>query len=136
MPRRLFQVVLFTDELEETVRFLVEVVGMGEPTWHDQKTAENARFFGWPAEADTDTRRVVLGEGPGVIELVGIPPSMRGHVQPGAAFFAFARPDPEGYASRATEAGFDTGEPMTVDGATLAPVRVGGLPFEFIRFAG
>jgi catechol 2,3-dioxygenase-like lactoylglutathione lyase family enzyme len=133
MPKRLFHVVLLTDELEETVRFLSEVVGMGEPQWHDQPGEANAIVFGWPAEG-TDTKRVVLGEGPGLIEVVGIPEPMRGTVEPGAAFLAFATPDPDGLGEAARAAGFEPGERYEMLGATLVPITVGGLPFEFVRF--
>lgn len=135
MPKRLFHVVLLTDELEETVRFLSEVVGMGEPQRHPQLGPRNAEVFGWPAEG-TDTERVVLGEGPGLIEVVGIPESLRGTVQPGVAFVAFASPDPDGLGEKAAAAGFPPGPRLEIDGATLVPVPVGGLPFEFVRFAG
>jgi hypothetical protein len=138
MPSRVFQVVLLTDEIEETARFLVDVVGLGDPRWFDAPGEQNARVFGWPPDAHS--RRVVLGQGPGMIELMEIPVSLRGTVEPGVAFLGFATPDVEGLVARSADAGFDPGPVLTVDGvgepATLAAVRVGGLPFEFIRFGG
>jgi hypothetical protein len=136
MPSRVFQVVLFTDQVDEAARFLVDVVGLTDPRWFDVPGENNARAFGWPPEAGS--RRVVLGDGPGMIELVEIPASLRGTVAPGVAWLAFATPDVEGHAERSSAAGCETGPVLTFDGAdepaTLAGVRVGGLPFEFIRF--
>ena len=136
MPKRLFQLVLFTEDIDESVRFLVDVIGMGEPRWLDSPGSGNAQVFGWPE--DSDTRRVVLGEGPGMIELVQIPESLRGTVAPGVGMVAFATPDVEGYAERATAAGFPMAGPITVSGpdgpTTLADVVLGGLQYELIRF--
>jgi hypothetical protein len=135
MPSRVFQVVLFTDEVEETARFLVDVVGLADPRWFEVPGENNARAFGWPPVA---SRRVVLGDGPGMIELVEIPVPLRGTIRPGVAWLGFATPDVEGHAERSRAAGFATGEVLRFSGsgdpATLAEVRVGGLPFEFIRF--
>jgi catechol 2,3-dioxygenase-like lactoylglutathione lyase family enzyme len=137
MPSRLFHVVLFTDEIDETTRFLTDVVGLSDPRWFDNDAEQSTRVFGWP-HVEEPGRRVVLGQAPGMVELVEIPEELRGTVQPGVAFLAFATPDVEGYAGRAAAAGFAAGPVQTVDGAgepsTLAPVMVGGLPWEFMRF--
>jgi catechol 2,3-dioxygenase-like lactoylglutathione lyase family enzyme len=137
MPSRLFHVVLFTDEIDETTRFLTDVVGLTDPRWFDNDAEQSTRVFGWP-HVEEPGRRVVLGQAPGMVELVEIPEELRGTVQPGVAFLAFATPDVEGYAGRAEAAGFAAGPVQTVDGAgepsTLAPVLVGGLPWEFMRF--
>ena len=137
MPSRLFHVVLFTDEIDETTRFLVDVVGLPNPRWFDNDAEQSTSVFGWPP-VDEPGRRVVLGEAPGMVELVEIPAALRGTVKPGVAFLAFATPDVEGYAEKAAAAGFAAGPVQTVAGAgepsTLAPVQVGGLPFEFMRF--
>ena len=137
MPTRAFLVLLLSDDIEETARFLVDVVGLQDPRWLDAPGPQNARAFGWPE--DSDTRRVVLGEGPGMVEVLEIPLSLRETVRPGLAFVGFATPDVEGYAARSAAAGFETAPVMTtVDGAgepvSLAAVHVGGLPFELIRF--
>jgi hypothetical protein len=138
MPSRVFQVVLFSDEVDEAARFLVDVVGLIDPQWFDVPGEDNARAFGWPPDADS--RRVVLGHGPGMIELVEIPASLRGTVAPGVAWLGFATPDVEGHVERSREAGFEAGPVLSFEGvgepATVAGVRVGGLPFEFIRFGG
>ena len=137
MTNGVFLVVLFTVDIYVTVRFLVDVAGMTNPRWYDSPGPGNAIVFpGWPA--DVDSRRVVLGRGPGLVELVAIPPELRGTIKPGVAFLALATPDVERHAARAAGAGFVTGEVVTVEGpeepSTLAPVQAGGLPWQFIRF--
>jgi hypothetical protein len=136
VPKRLFLTVLFVDdgEIDEAARFLSEVVGMGEPRWHDAPGANCALLFpGWPA--DVDSRRVVLGEGPGVVELIAVPAALRDAFPPGPALLSFATPDPDAYAARAAAAGFSPDEVFEVHGTRLAPIRVAGLPWQFTRFA-
>jgi catechol 2,3-dioxygenase-like lactoylglutathione lyase family enzyme len=137
VPSRIFHVVLFTDAIEETARFLLDVVGMTEPRWFENDSAQSTLVFGWPPVAEPG-RRVVIGQPPGMVELVEIPVELRATVQPGVAFVAFATPDVEGYAERAAAAGFEVGAVQTVEGAgepsTLAPVVVGGIPWELMRF--
>ena len=139
MPSRLFHVVLLTDEIDEVARFLTEVVGLTDPRWFPNDAEQSSRVFGWPV-VEAPGRRVVIGQPPGMVELVEIPEALRGEVRPGVAFLAFATPDVEGYAERAALAGFDVGTVDTVAGAgepsTLVPVTVGGLPWEFMRFGG
>src|SRR5688572_3508297 len=113
MPSRLFHVVLLTDEIDETARFLEDVVGLGNPRWFPNDAEQSTQVFGWPP-VDEPGRRVVLGEAPGMVELVEIPVALRGTVQPGVAMVAFATPDVEGYADRAAAAGFEVGEVATV----------------------
>jgi hypothetical protein len=74
-----------------------------------------------------------------MIDLVAIPPSLRATVAPGVTLLAIATPDVEGRAAAAREAGFDTAEPRTVTDATggsmtMAPLVVGGVGYEFVRF--
>ncbi|MCU1484977.1 MAG: hypothetical protein JWN67_1723 [Actinomycetia bacterium] len=137
MPSRIFHVVLFTDAIDEATRFLTEIVGLTEPRWFENDAEQSTRVFGWPPVAEPG-RRVVIGQPPGMVELVEIPVELRGTVHPGVAMVAFATPDVEGYAERAAAAGFEVGEVQTVAGAgepaTLAPVTVGGLPWELMRF--
>jgi catechol 2,3-dioxygenase-like lactoylglutathione lyase family enzyme len=129
--------VLLTDDIDETARFLTEVVGMTGARWFPNDSEQATAVFGWPPISEPG-RRVVLGQPPGMVELVEIPDELRGTVRPGVAFVAFATPDVEGYAERASAAGFDVGEVRTVPGAgeasTLVPVTVGGLPWELMRF--
>ena len=137
MPSRIFHVVLFTDAIDEATRFLTEVVGMSGTRWFDNDSDQSTRVFGWPPVAEPG-RRVVIGQPPGMVELVEIPVELRGTVEPGLAFVAFATPDVEGYAEQAAAAGFDVGPVQTVEGAgepsTLVPISVGGIPWELMRF--
>ncbi|WP_261566054.1 hypothetical protein [Frankia gtarii] len=135
MPKRLFNVLIMIDEerFDETVRFLAEVVGMGEPQWSDAPGTMSARMTpGWPA--DVDTRRVVIGAAPGVIELKAIPSVLRGTIASGVASIGFATADVERYAQRSASAGLDVGEVLELGGMTLASVMAGGQNFAFVCF--
>jgi len=135
MPTHLFLVVLHVDDaqIDETVRFLSEVVGMGEPRWFDAPGANAHRLFPqWPA--DVDSRRVVLGEGAGTIELIAVPAELRGAIPVGPAVLSFATPDVDGHIERAAAAGYAVGDVIDVNGTRLGPVQVGGLPWQFTRF--
>jgi hypothetical protein len=137
MPSRVFHVVLLTDAIDEAARFLLDVVGMTDPRWFENDSEQSTLVFGWPPVAEPG-RRVVIGQPPGMVELVEIPVELRASVQPGVAFVAFATPDVEGYAAKAAAAGFAVGEVQTVAGAgepsTLVPIAVGGIPWELMRF--
>jgi catechol 2,3-dioxygenase-like lactoylglutathione lyase family enzyme len=137
VPSRPIMTVLLTDDVDEAHRFLTEVVGMTGARWFENDSAQATAVFGWPPITKPG-RRVVLGEPPGMVELVEIPEELRGTIRPGVAFVAFATPDVEGYAERAAAAGFEVGPVQTVPGAgepsTLAPITAGGLPWELMRF--
>jgi catechol 2,3-dioxygenase-like lactoylglutathione lyase family enzyme len=140
MPSSIFHMVALTDDLDEVIRFLRDVVGM-DPVREfgdDPATREQAeQNFGWPA-GEVSVRGAVVGAGAGMIELVEIPDTLRDVEAPRVAMMTFATPDVEGYSQRAADAGFDAEPVIAGDGAVstfaMAPVTVGGLPFEFIRF--
>jgi hypothetical protein len=135
VPKHLFLVVLFVDdaELDDTVRFLSEIVGMGEPRWFDAPGPKlHTLFEQWPPHVDS--RRVVLGEGAGTIELIAIPPEVRDTITVGPALLSFATPDVDSYIDKAQAAGFETTDVFDVDGTRLGSVAVGGLPWQFTRF--
>jgi hypothetical protein len=135
MPKRLFNILLLIEdsEFDETVRFLSEVVGMGEPDWADTPGATFAKMMpGWPVEVDS--RRVVLGSPPGQIEVVAIPAPLYGIIKPGVASVGFATMDVESSAGRAASAGFDVRPVLNLGGIITAGVVVGGQAFRFTRF--
>ena len=80
----------------------------------------------------------MVGEGTGMVEVVEIPESLRATEKPRVAILSLATPDVEGYAAKARAAGFEVGPTISGDGAvrtfSMAPVTVGGIPFEFIAF--
>lgn len=125
---------LLTEDVEESVRFLAEVVGMGEPRWFPSHGEQAARLFRWP-EGTEDARRAVLGTPPGLVEVVEIPGSLRGSVRPGLAFVGFATPDVADVADRSRAAGFLTGDVLEFEGTSLVEVQTGGVTFGLLRFA-
>lgn len=140
MPKSIFHTVLLTDDLDGIVRFLSEVVGMGPVRWFGDEVGspqQTQAILGWPAEEAT-IRGAVVGEGVGMVEALEIPESLRGREQPRVAFLTLATADVDGDAERARAAGFDVAPTTTGDGVrstfAMAPVTVGGIPFELIQF--
>jgi catechol 2,3-dioxygenase-like lactoylglutathione lyase family enzyme len=138
MPSRVFHNLVLTDDLDAVVRFLTEVAGLEGVRWFESTGERGSSAFGWPP-VDGPVRGAVVGEGQGMVELVEIPAPLRPTVQPGLVFMSLATPSPESYADKAIAAGFDAQPAVTLPGvhdvpSTLAPVAVGGLRFEFIRF--
>ena len=81
----------------------------------------------------------IVGQPPGMLDLVAIPPELRGTITAGVALLAVATPDVEGRVAAARAAGFDPAVPTTVTDATggamtTAPLVVGGVGYELVRF--
>jgi catechol 2,3-dioxygenase-like lactoylglutathione lyase family enzyme len=139
MPRALSHVVVLTDDLDGTVRFLTEVANVAPVSPITEGAPEDyALVFGWALE-QAATRSTFVGEGPGMLEVVEIPAALRGTVTPGARLLAVANRDAASAAEAARTAGFDVRGPVTVTsagehGATIAEVVAGGVPFELIQF--
>jgi catechol 2,3-dioxygenase-like lactoylglutathione lyase family enzyme len=137
MPKGIFHAVVLTDDLETMIRFLTDVCRIGPVERYAPTTEQLTAAFGWPE--GTMTEAALVGQGPGLLDLVGIPAELVGTVAPGVALLAVATPDVEGRVEAARQAGFDPEPPRTGEGAngamvTLAPVKVGGVGFEFARF--
>jgi catechol 2,3-dioxygenase-like lactoylglutathione lyase family enzyme len=140
MPKSIFHTVVLTDDLDGVVRFLNEVVGIEPVRWFGDEVGspeQTQAVLGWPVE-DVSIRGAIVGQGVGMIEALEIPESLRDREQPRVAFLTLATPDVEGYAERARAAGFDVAPTTAGDGVVstfaMAPVTVGGIPFELIRF--
>jgi hypothetical protein len=139
MPRALSHVVVLTDDLDLTVRFLSDVANVGPVSAVTEGAPEDyALVFGWAIE-QAATRNVFVGEGPGMLEIVEIPAALRGTIAPGARLLAVANRDTASATDAARAAGFDVRGPLTVTsagehGATIAEVVAGGVPFELIQF--
>ena len=138
MPKGIFHAVVLTDDLDASLTFLTEVCGIGPVQPYVPTPASLAAALGWP-EAECRTRGAIVGQPPGMIDLVAIPPALRATVSAGVRLLAIATPDVEGRAAAAREAGFETSDPRTVidaNGAamTMAPLVVGGVGYEFVRF--
>jgi len=139
MPRALSHVVVLTDDLDTTLRFLTDVAGVTPLSPVTAGAPEDyALVFGWPL-AQAATRSAFVGEGAGMLEVVEIPEPLRGAVAPGARLLAVANRDATTAAETASAAGFDVRGPLTVTsagehGATIVEVVAGGVPFELIQF--
>lgn len=140
MPKGFFHAVVLTDDFEGSIRFLSDVCGIGPVKPYDPEPASLAAALGWPEE-HCRTTGAIVGEPPGMLDLVAIPVALRGSVRPGVAMLAVATPDVEGRAQQARDAGFAAAEPRRLQaaggaGMTMAPVEVGGVGYEFVRFEG
>jgi catechol 2,3-dioxygenase-like lactoylglutathione lyase family enzyme len=138
MPRGIFHAVVLTDDLDASVRFLSEVCGIAPVERYVPQPDQLAETFGWPVDTGT-TEAAVIGQGPGMLEVIAIPASLRSTVTPGVALLAVATGDVDGKAEAARAAGFQPSPTRTADGAggakiTMAPVTVGGVGYELVRF--
>ena len=138
MPKGIFHAVVLTDDLDANLTFLVDVCGIGPVQRYEPTPASLAAVLGWPDSA-YQTRGAIVGQPPGMIDLVEVPRELRGQVSPGVALLAVATPDVEGRAAAARAAGFDPAAPRTVTDATgsamtTAPLVVGGVGYELVRF--
>ena len=139
MPRSLSHVVVLTDDLDATLRFLTDVANVSPVSPITEGAPEDySLVFGWPLE-QAATRSTFVGEGAGMLEVVEIPAGLRGTVAPGARLLAVANRDVAAAVDGARASGFEVRGPLTVTsagerGATIAEVGAGGVPFELIQF--
>ena len=138
MPKAITHAVVLTDDFEGSIRFLNEICGLGPVNRYTPKPADLAATLGWPAE-HAQTEAAIVGEGSGSLDLVGIPPALRDTIRPGVALLAVPTGDVDGRAAQARAAGFAVADAKTAEGAggvrvTMAPVTVGGVGYELIRF--
>jgi catechol 2,3-dioxygenase-like lactoylglutathione lyase family enzyme len=138
MPKGIFHAVVLTDDLDASLRFLVDVCGIGPVQPYEPTPESLSAALGWP-EGGYRTNGAIVGQPPGMIDLVAIPAELRDRVAPGVALLAVATPDVEGRVAAAREAGFAPATPSTVTDATGAamttsPLVVGGVGYELVRF--
>jgi hypothetical protein len=132
----LLKVIVLVDDLDAVLE-LIDAVGAG-PVLHINPTADQtARGLGWP-EGHEGTRGVFVGERPGLLEIVEIPPALRGIVAPGVGKVTYATADVEGVAARLEEAGRHVRGPIRFsdpEGGDYALVQaaLGGVLFEAQR---
>jgi hypothetical protein len=137
MPKGIFHAVVLTEDIESTIRFLHEVAAIRPVRRYDPEPDQLHAAFGWPT--DNKTHAAIVGEGPGMMEVIEIPVALRGEVAPGVSLLAVATTDVQERVEAARAAGFDPESVRTASGAdgmsiTVAPVRVGGVGYEFVRF--
>ena len=138
MPKSLSHVVVLTEDIGEVVRFCADVAGITTVARYEIPTADADALFGWP-DLEDPVSAAFVGEGPGGLDLVEIPGSLRGEVAPGLRLLAVVNRDVAEAGARAAEAGFGVRGPFHVTAATgtamsLVEVRAGGLPFELVQF--
>jgi catechol 2,3-dioxygenase-like lactoylglutathione lyase family enzyme len=138
MPKGIFHAVVLTDDLEGSIRFLHEVSGINPVRRYSPEPDQLAAAFGW--RTDTRTQAAILGEGPGMMALIEIPLGLRGEVAPGVSLLAVATGDVDKRVEEARAAGFAPDPIRTAAGPdgmsiTVAPIRVGGVGYEFVRFS-
>ena len=138
MPKSITHAVVLTDDFEGSIKFLNEICGLKPVSRYTPAPTDLAATLGWPAE-HAETEAAIVGEGPGSLDLVAIPPSLLGKVAPGVALLAVPTGDVDGRAEQARAAGFDVQPSRTATGEggvriTMAPATVGGVGYELIRF--
>ncbi|HZQ88247.1 MAG TPA: VOC family protein [Acidimicrobiales bacterium] len=138
MPKGIFHAVVATDDLDASLRFLVDVCGIGPVRRYSTPARALSSVLGWPP-GDYVATAAIVGQPPGMLDIVEVPEPLRGTVAPGVQLLAIATPDVAGRVAAAQEAGFSPLEPRTVvdaDGAqmTTSPVTVGGVGYELVRF--
>jgi hypothetical protein len=127
-------IVIHTNSREDVVGFLNQVVGMAVLHELDIPTELLEKTMGWPPSEGT--RICTLGEGDsGLVEVVGIPPSLRGVAHEGLAVLSFLTEDLDSTLDRAERwtrgrvTRFDTGVP----GVDAALCTVDGITVEFMQ---
>ncbi len=124
MPRSLSHVVVLTHDLDEVVRFCGEVAGIAAVTRYPIPAADLEMLFGWPGLQEP-VAAAFVGEGPGGLDLVEVPESLRDDVAPGMRLLAVVNRDVDAATTTAAAAGFETRGPFTVTSATGAPDEAG-----------
>lgn len=138
MPKSLSHVVVLTDDLDAVLRFVTEVGKVTAVNLYETEPADIHDLFGWPVE-HSRLRGAFVGEGPGSLDLLEIPPALRGTVQPGVRLLAVVNRDAAAAGEAAATAGFEVRGPFHTTAATglpmaLVEVSVGGLGFELVQF--
>jgi hypothetical protein len=139
VPKGIVKAVVLVEDLDAVVAFLAGPARM-EPVVPYESTGEQAAIgLGWPSDRGA-TRGALVGQPPGMLELVEIPPALRGEVSPGVALLSIGARDVEGGAAAARAADLPVDGPrdiVGVDGttSTLATVEAGGVAFELIRYS-
>ena len=139
MPSSLSHVVVFTDDLEALLRFLTDVAKVKGVTRYETVPEQVEPLFGWPLEHGR-ARCAFVGEGPGSIDVVEIPPGLRDTVKPGVRLLAIPNRDAVAAQHDAITAGFEAHGPFTATTSTGGAMRMtevvaGGVAFELVQFS-
>ena len=139
MPSNTFHALALTTDLDATVAFLADVVGVSPIVRARAGATDLVRLLGFP-EGSPDSEVAQCGEGKGMIEVIQIPAAVADQVKPRWVFASYATTDVEGKAESARAAGLAVQGPFTAlpeNGIelTAAIATVVGLEFELVRFA-
>lgn len=138
MPNSLSHVVVLTDDLDAVLRFLTDIAGMRDVVRYETEPEQVQQLFGWPLEHGR-AQGAFVGEGPGSVDVLEIPPALRASIRPGVRLLAVANRDAGAAAGRALDAGFDARGPFeatTATGGAMSTTEVvaGGIAFELVQF--
>jgi hypothetical protein len=136
MPKSLSHVVVFTDDLEDMLRFVTEVAKV--TTVNRYETEDVSTLFGWPADLGA-AKGAFVGDGPGGLDILEIPAELRNEVKPGVRLLAVVNRDVTAAGEEAKSAGFPVRGPFQTTAATglpmaLVEVEAGGVAFELVQF--
>ena len=138
MPKALSHTVVFTDDIDEAIRLCRDVANLSPVGPYDVAANIAERLFGWTG-LDGPVRAAFVGESPGGLDLIQIPPHLRATVAPGLRLLAVVNRDASAAAEKAAASGFAVRGPLastTMHGGpmALAEVSAGGLSFELVQF--
>jgi hypothetical protein len=136
MASEMVKVLVLVDDLDAALAF-VDALGAGPVVQISPTAAQTAQGLGWPEDHE-GTRGAFVGTGPGLLEIVEIPPSLRGIVVPGVGKVTFSTEDPEGVAHDLRGSGFPVRGPSSFfepGGGSYSTVRaaLGGIVFEAVH---
>lgn len=128
-----------TDNRQEVISFLTEVLGFRDVNNYDVGGQAAAGILSWPRASTQDVTLSMVGDSPhGLVEVIEIPDDLLGEVDPGIALMSVAVKDVEGVLDECRRRRYVCQGPRTVLSATMhltvGIVRVGGLVFELVRF--
>lgn len=138
MPSSLSHVVVFTHDLEGLLTFLTDVAKVKGVTRYETVPEQVEPLFGWPLEHGR-TRCAFVGEGPGAIDVVEVPPGLRDTVAAGVRLLAIPNRDATAAHRDATDAGYEARGPFTATTSAggemcLTEIVAGGVAFELVQF--
>lgn len=138
MPNAIAKVIVVVSDLDASLQLIADVAGAGPVDRFEVDAATVRVGMGWPT-IDGTVRGATIGQAPGLIELVEIPPPLVGQVQPGSAILSFSLRDVEGAAAAATGAGHEVRGPaeLIIGGrhiSTLAQATGADLHLEIARY--
>ena len=130
--------VCVTDDQAAVVAFLQQGLGLRVGPEVALGGSSTASVLGWP-EGNPGANGLMLGSGSGgLVEVVGVPPSLFGTVQPGIAMLSFAVKDLEATVLRCHRLGLAASEitRLRSEGVdvSMALVLAGGIRFELVRY--